>query len=631
MSGHAGIYYYDRRRPIDRGLADRLGAGLSRQGPDGGGERFGDGLLMVYRAFHVEPESYLERQPYVSPRGNWMTWDGRLDNRDDLLLLVKDHLQGDTTDVALAMAAYEKWGQPGFNRLIGDWSLTLWEASSDSIVLASDYLGTRPLHYYADDKCIAWSSDLGLLVSWFGVENDLDNQYIAAFLTISPTYDRTIYRSISFVPCAHSLRAKDGNLSKTPFWFPPVDSRIRYRDERDYEEHLLHLFREAVLTRLRTNHGVCCDLSGGLDSSSVTCLADQLIESGATSRKQLVTFSLLDPDMDDERYIQVVEQYCRIEGIHVPFAQLWSLDAPSSPMPVRSDLLRRDLGEALRGRNVRSHLTGVGGDLVMGNILEDTDQLADAFQQGAWLRLWKEAYGWSRVLRIPIWLTLKLGMIPLLLASRQRELWEMKSKLLGRAYGDLKKVVLPNQQFVDRYLENPVTPYSACYREAIPSQRSFLYTMSSYQVTRPLTVRLQQFEPVKSTHPYCHRQLVEFVASIPRQQLCGIGRPRDLMRRAFSGILPPAVLDRRTKALNSSAADKSILELLPDLSRGPLQSVSRGYIDGASFRRILQNPQAIDYDRNQLSQALKLEVWLRTGRSPGFAFAEEARVGMIQE
>jgi asparagine synthase (glutamine-hydrolysing) len=628
MSGQAGIYYYDHR-PIDRSLADRLGTGLSRQGPDGGGQRFGDGLLMLHRAFHVEPESYLERQPLLSARGNWMTWDGRLDNRDDLLLLVKDQLQDDTTDVAVAMAAYEKWGEPGFNRLIGDWSLALWDVRSDSIVLASDYMGARPLCYYNDDKCIAWSSDLGLLVTWFGVEDDLDNHYIAAFLTDSPKCDRTIYRSISLVPCAHALRAKHGSLVKAPFWYPPVDSRIRYRDERDYEEHLLHYFREAVLMRLRTNHGVCCDLSGGLDSSSVTCLAHQLIESGATSRKPLVTFSLIDPDMDDERYIRIVEQYCRTEGIHWPFEHLWSLDAQSSPMPIRSDLLLKDVGEAFRNRCVRSNLTGQGGDFVTGNVLEDTDQLADALEEQAWLRLFKEAYAWSRVLRIPIWLTLKLGTIPLLSASRQQRLWKTKDKLLGQAYGDLQKIPLPNMRFVDRYLERPATPYSLCYREAMPSQRSFFRTISSYQMTRPLTVRSQQFEPVKSTHPYCHRPLVEFVAGIPRRQLCGIGRPRDLMRRAFSGILPRPVLERRTKALADSASDKSILAVLPAISSSELQTECRGYVDGVNFRRILRNPQATDYDRCQLTQALILEVWLRTRNSRRPALTSAAKVAMF--
>jgi hypothetical protein len=613
MSGQAGICYYDHR-PIDCSLADRVGAALSRQGPDGGSERFGDGLLMAHRAFYVEPESYLERQPYVSPNGNCMTWDGRLDNRDDLLLLVKGHLQDDTTDVALAMAAYEKWGELGFNRLIGDWSLALSDASSDSIILASDYMGTRPLYYYADDECIAWSSDLGLLVSWFGVEDDLDNHYIAAFLMGFPTYDRTIYRTISFVQCGHLLRAKDGQLRKTPFWYPPVDSRIRYRDERDYGEHLLHYFREAVLMRLRTHHGVCCDLSGGLDSSSVTCFAHQLIEDGTTTRKQLVTFSMLDPDMDDERYIQMVEQCCRAEGIHVPFEQLRSLGAPSSPMPLRGNMVGRDVGEILSRRSVRSHLTGDGGDLVMGNIPEDTDQLADAFQQGDWLRLLKEAYGWSRVLRIPIWLTLKLGLIPLLSASRQQKLWKNKDKLLGLAYGDVKRNALPNQQFIDRYLDTQATPYSLCYREAIPSQRNFLYGISTMGHSN--IYRLHRLEPVKSTHPFCHRPLVEFVAAIPRGQLCGIGRPRNLMRRAFSGILPLPVLERRTKALADTANDKSLLEILPALCCSELETVSRGYIENATFLRVLQNPQATDCDRSQLTQALILEVWLRTRRSP---------------
>src|SRR5260370_2379159 len=122
MSGQAGIFYFDQR-PIDHALADRLGAGLADQGPDGGSEHFGPGLLMVYRAFNFDPLSRGERQPYRSANGNWITFDGRLDNREDLVLLAGDYLREDKTDVALALAAYEKWGEPGLNRLLGDWSV----------------------------------------------------------------------------------------------------------------------------------------------------------------------------------------------------------------------------------------------------------------------------------------------------------------------------------------------------------------------------------------------------------------------------------------------------------------------------------------------------------------------------
>jgi asparagine synthase (glutamine-hydrolysing) len=240
MSGHAGIYYFDHR-PIDRSIADHLGAGLAFQGPDGGSEHFGPGLLMVYRAFNFDPLSRREKQPYGSGRGNWITFDGRLDNRDDLVLLVGDHLREqkilDQTDVALALAAYEKWGEQGLKRLLGDWSIAIWDAERRNLVLASDYMGLRPLFYTTSKEFIAWSSDLAMLAAWMQAEDNLDNYYIAAYLQNEPTYDRTIYHEVRYVPCAHTVRAGNGILGKKQFWHLPVESRIRYRTTEDYGEH----------------------------------------------------------------------------------------------------------------------------------------------------------------------------------------------------------------------------------------------------------------------------------------------------------------------------------------------------------------------------------------------------------
>src|SRR5260221_14567326 len=126
MSAQAGIFYFDGR-PIDPELPRWLGASIAKYGPDGGGEFVGPGLMMVQRALHVTPEDPLERQPYVSTRGNVMTWDGRLDNREELLLQLSRDLRDDTTDVALAMAAYERWGLEAFPRLVGDWSAVIFD------------------------------------------------------------------------------------------------------------------------------------------------------------------------------------------------------------------------------------------------------------------------------------------------------------------------------------------------------------------------------------------------------------------------------------------------------------------------------------------------------------------------
>src|SRR6266480_5882764 len=143
MGAQAGVFYFDGR-PVDPEVATLLGRALDPYGPDGAGQFVQPGLAMIHRALHITPEDALERQPFTSRRGNVMTWDGRLDNRQDLLLQLWHDLEEDTTDVALAMAVYQKWGAEGFAKLVGDWSLVVWDAEKQALVMASDYMGVRP-------------------------------------------------------------------------------------------------------------------------------------------------------------------------------------------------------------------------------------------------------------------------------------------------------------------------------------------------------------------------------------------------------------------------------------------------------------------------------------------------------
>src|SRR5262249_38764744 len=148
------------RCPIAPETREQWSASIAKYGPDRHGDYVAPGLLMVHRALDVTPEDAQERQPYVSRRGNVMTWDGRIDNRDDLLLRLWRDLRDDTTDVAIAMAVYEKWGEPGLATIVGDWSLAIWDRRQQAIVLASDYMGVRPLFYAHSDTQVGWSTTL---------------------------------------------------------------------------------------------------------------------------------------------------------------------------------------------------------------------------------------------------------------------------------------------------------------------------------------------------------------------------------------------------------------------------------------------------------------------------------------
>src|SRR6266478_879217 len=105
MSVQAGIWNFDRK-PGDRDFTARLRTVVASYGPDGEGVHLDDSMVMLYRPFHTTLESRLERQPHISSRGLVITWDGRLDNREDLIPLLNKELGSDRTDLAIVSAAF---------------------------------------------------------------------------------------------------------------------------------------------------------------------------------------------------------------------------------------------------------------------------------------------------------------------------------------------------------------------------------------------------------------------------------------------------------------------------------------------------------------------------------------------
>src|SRR5262249_51814481 len=233
-------------------------------------------------------------------------FDGRLDNRGELRFLLRDFLYRDTSDAALALAAYERWGVDGLARLIGDWSLVIRDRFTATTILASDFAGVRPLYYPVQAERVIWSSRLQSLVDETGID-ELDDDYIRAFLLHGASPNRTPYKDIYSVPPGHAVCVSPEKTNIRRFWSLPVNAKIHYRDEREYEEQLRALFREAVVVRLQSESPVLSELSGGLDSSSVVCMANQLIRAGDVPAPSVTGLSYLWPNSLDEPFIGEVE------------------------------------------------------------------------------------------------------------------------------------------------------------------------------------------------------------------------------------------------------------------------------------------------------------------------------------
>jgi len=549
--------------------------------------------------------------PFNRDRTEILLWDGRLDNRDDLLLRLRDSLRGDTSNAALARAAYERWGISGLVHLIGDWSVVIHNRPNGVVILASDFAGVRPLYYHVQQGRVLWSSRLQSLVEATDI-SELDEQYVAGFLMFGGCPNHTPYRGIYSVPPGHAVCVSAKETTIRRFWALPNGDIIRYRSERRYEEQLRALLREAVAVRLQTDSPVLAELSGGLDSSSVVCMARHLMRSGTVGASRLATVSYLWRNSLDEPFIREVESFCGIEGVHISTQDdpLISETQVGNATPESFAPLRTAVAAVARRLGAKVFLTGINGDLVMGNWFDDSLQVAAALRHFRIGQACRESLAWSKILGLPIywilWRAIRAALPPALapaaIFTTPDGSYNPKSTATS---------LLPG--FCNRTgLSEPGSFFSNAWMQAPPERRKYFQALSTILELRSL----QPPEPLQHldyTHPFAHRPLVEFLMTVPADMLCRPGEPRRLMRRALSDLWPLKLRKRRSKSLFNAPWQEALRPLACDLLKArQLQLVEQGFVDRTSMLSRLERLSAgLDCNESQLRQIILLELWLR--------------------
>jgi asparagine synthase (glutamine-hydrolysing) len=621
MSAQAGIFYFDRR-PVDPEVLSVMGTSLDDYGPDRAGDYVQPGLAMVHRALHVTPEDALEQQPFISRRGNVMTWDGRLDNRGDLVAQLWRDLDQDTTDVAIALGAYEKWGVEGLRRLIGDWSLVVWDAERQTVVLASDYMGVRPLHYLVRPDSVSWSTTLECLVHIHDLYHQVEPHYLVGFLSYARHAGITPYKNVFSVETAQSITvSRDGSVAKNRFWNLGAPE-IRHRTNEDYEAHLRSLFLDAVKNRLRSRAPVWSELSGGLDSSAVVCAADLIIKQGLAVAPDICTLSFItdgSPEADERRFVACVDEYCgRTTHLIQQDASFELVDSErhwvTPAQPVYGTLQSYRL---VRGSGGRVLLTGHGGDAVMGNFIDYYNDITALLRRG---RLFA-AVGLARARALAgkqtVWDRLYKATQNL---SQRRA---VRRKLADLFMGSGGVPPATDQHIAEAFLLKP--EFAAFWKDAWTSlyTRAFQFPdVSQWDLALGVTLMGERRhaqspsdEPLGFTsHPHLDRPLVEFMLGIPISVLAPPGQPRALMRRAFAPFMPPRIVARFSKGFALPFYLRNTRDVLLRWIENPdkLRIIQLDFLDLSRLLPYLEELRDSAKNPDFFLQLLKIEQWIES-------------------
>ncbi len=486
--------------------------------------------------------------------GNLIAFDGRLDNRAELL----ERLGGEgarlrrASDAEIAMALFARFGDAFLNHLAGDFALALWQPLARRLLCARSATGWRPLLWTCDGRRFAFASEPAALVKGLGLAPRV-NEAVAGEIMASRFVSKTetLWDGIVRLEPGGAVEFR-GGMSRCWRWYGESHDDLSRLSDADHVDMFRSLFDAAITSCARSEGPVAAHLSGGLDSSAVFARATQLQRAGAIAGPVGAISARYPGEAHDEsRWSEAVERdlgvTARIVG-DAPFDLDRAADwcARSLHLPMRPNAMGPTLAASalMQATGERVLLTGEGGDDWMQG---SRAHWPDLLLGGRWATLLDEAVsqvpdaGAGQRLR---WL-ISAGAGPIV-SHRRRAALKRPFLLFGSEPPAwlrpdwVARIGLVERWHDDLQDERPGS-FARIARGALiaPPQRDLIFG--------PIQSAAAQYG-VEQRHPFHDLRLIGFFMGAAGGMMRRDGVRKHLLREAMRGRLPESVRMRTDKA-----------------------------------------------------------------------------------
>jgi asparagine synthase (glutamine-hydrolysing) len=432
---------------------------------------------------------------------------------------------------------------------------------------------------------------------------------VAEYLSGQITHcEETLWEGILRLPAAHCMWVRPGCIEKRRYWDFDLSKEIRYKTDEEYASQFLDLFREAVRCRLRSCGPIGSYLSGGLDSSSVSVMANELLREQGR-KEPLDTFSLIFPGLncDESEYIQATVEHAGLRSHLFP------------PIPPSMDYYREQasryqdfpgwpnggamylpLQEGLRQAGTLVMLTGWGGNECLDGSSNSLDEL---LREGHLLELLRTAKAEAALWGSPWWrLVLDYGVRPNIPATVKRVLGPLRRRRFGWLPAEFqRRSALPS-----RVRASSAPPGANRFQQASYSHFYSGWAAHFHESWDRTGASLG----VDQRHPFCDRRLAEFSFALPERQRSHRNLVKVVLRNALQGRLPDPVIRRRVPA-EFTLTFTATLGALD--GQGPFCAAAiaeRGWIIPSELSAFLQKARAGEsFDLWATWAPIGLEIW----------------------
>ena len=542
-------------RPVDLVWIKSMQEDLAHRGPDGHGLYREHSLVLGHQLLQVTPESMYDKSPYEED-GFVITANARLDEREALMarLQIVGEEREKITDSILMLRSYRKWGKDFVKDIYGDFSFAIWDKEKKELFCARDQMGVKPLLYYFQDNRFVFSTELRAIVKLPFVKTEIDHSHLRdQVIGICDIPDRTSWKNIVRLRAASILYLSSSGIAISQYWEPEYNRNSKYKSEEQSALALREILERVIAEHTRVIGGVGVPLSGGLDSSTIACLAARKL---ALENKNLTTASsVLNPtftetDIKDELgYIQtVLQQEKNIDSTFIyntDLEFLGNLDEKFNRHYTtfnNSYYVDEALYNQFKLKSVRRVLSGYLGDITTSNsTIYPLPHLLLAGRLGTFFKLSRnmkknmEGNFFSFIIN-----NILIPVAPMFLL---KEGYRFKGHKIP---WDINTLPLHFSSLEKHQLQKRSTAYHKNY------------IVHQLQISRNIwATPWENFEEdwdcgsshhqIEITYPLLDRRVVELLLQLPVEHFYSDGLDRGLIRKAMDGILPEKNRKRKNK------------------------------------------------------------------------------------
>ncbi|MBL4935750.1 asparagine synthase (glutamine-hydrolyzing) [Clostridium sp. YIM B02515] len=317
MCGIAGWINLERQLTNEKYIMENMIKTLAKRGPDDGNVYSAKHALLGHRRLVVVDPSG-GAQPMTKTLGKnvyTIVYNGELYNTEE----VRDKLKAlglhfkSYSDTEVLLTAYIAWGTDCVKYVNGIYAFGIWDENRNSLFLARDPLGVKPLFYTKKDNSLIFASEIKTLLTHPEIEPILDRDGLLEMFSLGParSLGSGIFKGIKEIPPAHCMVYNSAGINMWEYW--KLESRPHNESIEQTVEHTRSLLIDAVERQLGADVPVCTFLSGGLDSSAISSIASNYFKRNNVD--VLNTYSI--DYVDNDKYFKASEFQPNSDGTYI--------------------------------------------------------------------------------------------------------------------------------------------------------------------------------------------------------------------------------------------------------------------------------------------------------------------------